>query len=66
MPSDTHLSAFPSNRMQALAFLYVQSQDLTGKTPADIQTMYFDALTELRQDYLAKVKSGYFMTREEG
>lgn len=66
MPSDTHLSAFPSNRMQALAFLYVQSQDLTGKTPAEIQTMYFEALAELKQDYLAKIRSGYFTTREEG
>lgn len=56
---------FPKSHYEALALLYLQAQDLKGKSPAEIQTMYFEALTELRRDYLGKVKSGYFQSHAE-
>lgn len=50
-------SAFPANKVDALAILYVQRQDLEGKSPEDIAAMYYDAhsrisarLIELRKD----------------
>lgn len=51
---------FPSSSSEALALLYVQSQDLKGKTPAEIHTLYLDALYEIRQDWREKRDSGYF------
>lgn len=41
--SDVSLSTFPESTSEALAMLYVQSQDLTGKTPEEICEMYWDA-----------------------
>ena len=42
---------FPANEYEALAYLYVQSQDLTGLKPADIYKKYCDAYKEI---YAAK------------
>ena len=47
---DIELKTFPSSNIEALALLYVQNQDLKGKTPAEIHTMYQDALYEIKQD----------------
>lgn len=41
--SDTTLKAFPSNKREALAMLYVQSRDLTNATPEDLLDLYQDA-----------------------
>lgn len=49
---------FPANRIEALALLYVQSQDLTGISPADIQSMYYEAYHELEDDYTYKIANG--------
>lgn len=65
MQNGTKLNTFPKSRYEALALLFLQAQDLSGKSPAEIQTMYFDALTVLRRDYLDKVKSGYFQSHAE-
>lgn len=62
--SEVKLSTFPSTRSEALALLYVQSQDLSGKSPSEIQTMYYDAYYELCRDALLKEKSGYFAKQE--
>ena len=59
------LRAFPETAQQALAMLYVQSQDLTGKTPADLQTMYYEALYQIRHDHAEKTKSGWFKTQQD-
>lgn len=40
---------FPSTKYEALALLYVQSQDLTGKTPSEIKEMYEKAYEEIRK-----------------
>lgn len=39
---------FPSNESQAIALLYVQNQDLTGLTPAQIYDKYRNAYEEIR------------------
>lgn len=33
---------FPQNRDEALTMLYLQSQDLSGKTPEEIAAMYVE------------------------
>ncbi len=58
MSSEVKLSTFPSNRTEALVLLYLRSQDLSRKSPSEIQSMYFDACRELKQDYLNKIRSG--------
>jgi len=40
MSSESH---FPSSKREALALLYVQSQDLSGKSPEDLVDLYADA-----------------------
>ena len=45
--SDTQLNAFPRSKNEALAFLYVQNQDLSGKAPKEILDMYEAAYEEI-------------------
>ena len=42
-------STFPANRLEALAMLYVQSQDLSGLTPEQLLDMYEEAYSKLRE-----------------
>lgn len=49
--SDRH---FPATRAEALAFLYVQSADLSSCSPQEIQAKYFEALGKINADYTAK------------
>lgn len=37
------VSAFPANKYEALAMLYLKSQDLTGKSPEDLAAIYTEA-----------------------
>lgn len=57
--------SFPSNSTEALALLYVQSQDLTGKSPSEIQTLFYEAYYELVRDYRSKTASGWFKAQLE-
>lgn len=41
------LSKFPSTTQEALAFLFVQSRDLSDKTPEDIAEIYHDAFKRI-------------------
>ena len=36
-------SFFPSNKIQALAMVYLQNQDLSGKSPEQLTAIYLDA-----------------------
>lgn len=59
MSNDVNLNSFPSNRTQALAFLYTQNQDLKGKTPAEIAEIYVSAYEEINDnisDITSKVR----------
>lgn len=44
-------SHFPSNKREALALLYVQSQDLSQKSPEDLVVMYKDAYDKISQKF---------------
>jgi len=43
-------NVFPSTKSQALAMLYLQHQDLKGKTPTEIYSMYLDAHDEIYKE----------------
>ena len=38
---DTNLRTFPDSYVEALTMLYLERQDLTGKTPEDLAEMYW-------------------------
>ena len=40
---------FPKSKFEALAMLYVQSQDLKGKTPTELLEMYNAAYAEIKK-----------------
>ena len=65
MSDDVKLNSFPGSETEALAFLYVQSQDLTGKTPAEISTMYYEAYYAVQKDRHVKRDSGWFAQKKE-
>lgn len=66
MPDEVKFFTFPQSRIEALAMLYLQSQDLTGKSPSEIQSMYFEALYELERDFRDKRSSGWFKKKIHG
>ncbi len=45
--NETH---FPKDRFEALAMLYVQTQDLSGKSPAEILQIYNSAYTAMKKE----------------
>lgn len=47
------LSTFPSDRRDALAILYLQNQDLSGKTPEEIAGMYDEAWNRISKEFNA-------------
>lgn len=48
--SDNTVSGqFPTGKREALALLYVQSQDLSGKTPEDLAEMYTSAYKKISE-----------------
>lgn len=50
MATDVTLSSFPSNLTEALTMLYLQNQDLTGKTPEELLGMYWETYEKLKED----------------
>lgn len=58
-------SVFPDSAEEAVAFLYVKEQDLNGKSPAEIYTMYQNALYAIKKDKREKQKSGWFKSRQQ-
>ena len=49
--SNNDFSTFPSTKTEALAILYLQHQDLSDKTPADIAKLYDEACKEICEHY---------------
>lgn len=47
--SNCEIDIFPSTRTEALAMLYLQNQDLSNKSPKEIQEMYFWAYSEIKE-----------------
>ena len=51
MNDSVSLSTFPANKFEAIAMLYVQQQDLSGKTPEEIYDLYETTVDQLRTHY---------------
>lgn len=51
MSTEIDLNTFPSNKIQALTMLYLQNQDLTGKSPSEIVDLYMSATKEIRDAF---------------
>ena len=47
MSNEVNLSSFPSSTSEALAMLYTQNQDLSGKSVTEIAQIYYDAYYKL-------------------
>lgn len=65
MPDNTTVNFFPISEKEAVAFLYVQHQDLTGKSPSEIYTMYQEAYYEILADKREKNQSGWFKSKRQ-
>ena len=50
MPTSDSLYTFPSNQQEALAMLYLQNQDLSGLTPAQLADKYKQRFSEIREE----------------
>jgi len=48
---NVNLRTFPSDRRDALAILYLQNQDLSGKTPEELADMYDEAWDKISQEF---------------
>lgn len=51
MANEVRLSTFPSNKVEALAYLYVQSKDLSGKTPGELAAIYETAYYDINDKF---------------
>ena len=58
-------NAFPGTPVEALAYLYVQNQDLAGKTPVQIYEMYLDAYYQILKDRHKKKSENWFSQKKE-
>lgn len=48
MANDVSLNSFPANQYEALAMLFMQNQDLSGKAPEEIAALYDDAYQKIK------------------
>ncbi|KAB2444955.1 hypothetical protein [Bacillus luti] len=51
MANNVDLNTFPSTKTQALTMLYLQNQDLTGKTPSELVDLYISVTEEIREAF---------------
>lgn len=56
---------FPGTEAQALAMLYTQAQDLTGKSPSEIHQIYVEARSEISRKIKADAYSRVFPSEKE-
>lgn len=62
MNDSVTLSTFPSGKIEAIAMLYVQQQDLSGKTPEEIFDL-FEATVEQLRSHQKEVRKKARMVR---
>lgn len=46
-----NLNTFPSNKYEALAFLYLQSQDISNLTPEELIEKYYEVYRKIYSHY---------------
>lgn len=56
---------FPSRADEALAYLYVQKSDTTGKTPEEMYMMYQEAYYAIRREHHRRYTDGWFKAQQE-
>lgn len=59
MADNVTTSQSTTDELKKLARLYVQNQDLSGKSPAEIYTMYEEAYDQIKKEH-AKKNSKWF------
>lgn len=62
--AENNFKTFPSSRTEALAMLYLQNQDLSGKSPKEIQEMFVSACKEMREASYEKTFNDYSLSPE--
>ncbi len=60
MPLDKSIQA-PECNADKLAMLYLKNQNITGKSPTELHEMYLKAYCEIKNDYIKKLRNGYFV-----
>ncbi len=65
MNESINLNTFPKNELEALAILYVKTQNIEGLSVDGIYSMYLDALYALKEEKALKIRDGYFREREK-
>lgn len=65
MGNETTLRTFPDTPEKAIAMLCVQSQDLSGKSPAEVYTLYWETYYQILRDRRQKLNSDWFQTQQE-
>lgn len=60
MSDKISVQQFPSSELEAIALLYVQNQDLSGKTPTEMINLYYEAYYEILGDYARKRNAKWF------
>ncbi|MDH4419947.1 hypothetical protein QEZ44_00540 [Bacillus cereus] len=51
MANNVDLKTFPSTKTQALTMLYLQNQDLAGKTPSELVDLYISVTEEITEAF---------------
>ncbi len=59
------MKSFPRNEREACAFLYMKSQDLSGKSPIEVYEMYLEAYYEISKEHNRRHHNGWFTTKKE-
>lgn len=51
MSDNVELKSFPKDAIEAAAYLYIQHQDLTGKSPSEIYELYLTAYYDVLKSH---------------
>ncbi|WP_018664611.1 hypothetical protein [Heyndrickxia acidiproducens] len=51
MSNDVRLDTFPRTKTEALTMLFLQNQDLSGKSPKEIADLYTSVIGEIREAF---------------
>ena len=57
--------AFPANKYEALAMLYVSSRDISGSTPEELADLYADACQRIRAQFIQSEKDAKALKRSQ-
>lgn len=57
--ADVNLSTFPKNKESALTMLYLESQDISNISPAELARKYNEVYEEISKYFKENAKSKY-------